>query len=76
VPPVVANPGWSGGIFGFDLLTTSGQTVTVVSSTNAASPLASWPILLTTNSLGTQIHISDPGSPTNPALLYRARNGN
>jgi hypothetical protein len=75
-PPVVANPGWSGGVFGFDLLTTSGQTVTVVSTTNAADPLASWPILLTTNSPGTRIHISDPRFGTSPALFYRARNGN
>jgi hypothetical protein len=75
-PPVVANPGWSGGVFGFDLLTTSGQTVTVVSTTNAATPLASWPILLTTNSLDTRIHISDPRSGTSSTLFYRARNGN
>lgn len=75
-PPVLANPGWSGGAFGFDLLTASGQTVTVVSSTNLATPLATWPILLTTNSPGTQIHISDPRSLTSPTLFYRARNGN
>jgi hypothetical protein len=74
-PPVVANAGWSGGVFGFDLLTTSGQTVTVVSTTNAANPLASWPILLTTNSPDTRIHISDPRSGTSPTLFYRARNG-
>ncbi|HTL58211.1 MAG TPA: Ig-like domain-containing protein [Candidatus Limnocylindrales bacterium] len=74
--PVVTNAGWNGGVFGFDLLTTSGQTVTVVSSTNAATPLASWPILLTTNPPGTRIHISDPRSGTNAILFYRARNGN
>jgi len=73
---VVTNAGWSGGVFGFDLLTTSGQTVTVVSTTNVANPLPSWTILLTTNSPGTQIHISDPHSGTSPALFYRARNGN
>lgn len=75
-PPVVTNAGWTGGVFGFDLLTASGQTVTVVSTTNAANPVASWPILLTTNSPGTQIHISDPRSGSSPALFYRARSGN
>ncbi len=76
VAPVVTNAGWSGGVFGFDVLTVSNQTVTVVSTTNAANPLASWPILLTTNSPGTQIHISDLRSGTSRVLFYRARNGN
>jgi hypothetical protein len=74
--PIVTNAAWSGGIFGFDLLTTSGQILTVVSSTDPASPQASWPILLTTNSPGPRIHISDPRSTNTPALFYRARNGN
>lgn len=74
--PVITNPLWSGGVFGFDLLTTAGQTVTVVYTTNAGDSLTNWPILLTTNSPGTQIHISDPASGSSPALFYRARNGN
>ena len=74
--PVVTNAAWSSGVFGFDLLTTSGQTVTVISTTNPANPPATWPVLFSTNSPSTQIHISDPRSRTIPALFYRARNGN
>jgi len=76
VTPVLTNAGWSGGLFGFDVLTASNQIITVVSTTNVARPLASWPILLTTNSPGPRIHISDPHAGTNTALFYRARNGN
>jgi len=76
VTPVITNGVWSGGVFGFDLLTGSGQTVTVVSTTNAASPVATWPILLTTNSPGPTIHISDPRSGASPAQFYRVRDGN
>jgi hypothetical protein len=73
--PVVTNPSWSGGVFGFDLLTTAGQMVTVVYTANLANALTNWPILLTTNSPGAQIHISNPASGTSPAVFYRARNG-
>jgi hypothetical protein len=76
VAPIVTNADWSGGVFAFDLLTSSGQTVTVLSTTNPANPVANWPILLTTNSSGPSIHITDPRAGTNPALFYRARNGN
>jgi hypothetical protein len=76
VTPVITNGVWSGGVFGFDLLTASGQTVTVVSSTNAASPLATWPIFETITNPGTTIHISDPRSEAIPALFYRVRSGN
>jgi hypothetical protein len=75
-PPVVTNVGWSGGYFGFDVLTITGQTVTVVSSTNPANALASWPVLQTFTNPGASIHITDPHSATNPAAVYRARNGN
>ena len=74
--PIFANAAWNGGVFGFDLLTSSGQKVTVISTTNAADPTPSWPILITTNSPGNQIHISDPRFGTTPARFYRARNGN
>ena len=75
-PPVMTNFVWSGGTFGFDLLTSSGQTVTIVSTTNLATPLTSWSVLQTFTNLGTSIHISDPRSITNPSAFYRARNGN
>ena len=74
--PVVTNPGWNGGVFGFDVLTTAGQTVTVVYTTSVANSPTNWPILLTTNSPGTKIHISDSASGRGPAVFYRARNGN
>ena len=74
-PPVVTNAVWSGGSFSFDILTTAGQTLTVVSSTNCALPLAQWPILLTTNSPGTRVHVTDTRSPTGRGMVYRVRNG-
>jgi hypothetical protein len=75
-PPVMTNFVWSGGTFGCDVLTSAGQTVTIVSTTNLAIPLASWPVLQTFTNPGTSIHFSDPRSATNPAAFYRARNGN
>jgi hypothetical protein len=75
-PPVMTNFVWSAGTFGFDVLTSAGQTVTVVTSTNPATPLASWSVLQTFTNPGTSIHISDPRSITNPATFYRLRNGN
>ena len=73
--PVLTNGVWSAGAFGFDILTSSGQTLTVVYNTNLASAVANWPVLLTTNSPGSKIHISDPHSKTNKSMFYRVRNG-
>ncbi len=73
--PVFTNAAWSGGTFGFNILTSPGQTVTVIYNTNLSSAFSSWPILLTTNSAGSIAHISDPHSATNKTLFYRARNG-
>jgi hypothetical protein len=73
--PVVTNAVWSGGSFSFDIITTPQQALTVVSSTNCALPLAQWPTLLTTNSPGTNVHITDPRPATNRAMVYRVRNG-
>lgn len=73
--PVMTNLVKSGSTFGFDILTTSGQALTVVSSTNAALPLAQWPILLSTNSPGASVHITDPRPATNRVMVYRVRNG-
>ncbi len=73
--PILTNATWTSGTFSFDILTSTGQQVTVVSSTNAHNALASWPVLVTTNSTGPKVHISDPHSSTNKALFYRARNG-
>ena len=75
-PPVMTNIVWSAGTFGFDVLTSAGQTVTVISSTNPGAPLANWSVLQTFTNPGTSIHISDPRSITNPATFYRLRDGN
>lgn len=73
--PILTNAVWSGGIFGFNILTSPSQTVTVIYNTNLNSALSSWPVLLTTNNTGSVDHISDPHSVTNKTLFYRARNG-
>jgi hypothetical protein len=73
--PILTNAIWSGGTFGFNILTSPGQIVTVIYNTNLTSTFSSWPILLTTNSTGSTAHISDPHSATNKTLFYRARNG-
>jgi len=73
--PVFTNAVWSGGTFGFDVLTSIGQTVTVIYTNNLTSASSTWPILLTTNSTVSKFHISDSHSSTNPTLFYRARNG-
>jgi hypothetical protein len=73
--PVFTNAAWSGGTFGFNILTSPSQTVTVIYNANLGSAFSSWPILLTTNSPGSIFHISDSHSATNKTLFYRARNG-
>jgi hypothetical protein len=73
--PVLTNAVWSAGSFAFDILTTTGQTVTVIYTNNLKSASSTWPILLTTNSPGSKVHISDPHSATSTTLFYRARNG-
>lgn len=73
--PVFTNAAWSGGTFGFNILTSPSQTVTVIYNANPGSSYSSWPILLTTNSPGSIFHISDSHSATNKTMFYRARNG-
>ena len=75
VRPVITNMVPSGGHYTFDIQTSAGQTLTVVSSTNCAQALGLWPILLTTNSPGAKVHIVDPRSATNRSMFYRVRNG-
>lgn len=74
-PPVVANAAWRSGSCGFDIVTTAGQTLTIVSTTNCALPLAQWPTLLTTNIPGRHVHVTDPRPATGRAMAYRVRNG-
>jgi hypothetical protein len=75
VRPVVTNVVCSGGSCSFDLLTTAGQDLTVVSTTNCALPLGQWPTLLTTNSPGAPVHFIDPRPATGRVIVYGVRNG-
>jgi hypothetical protein len=73
--PVLTNAVWSGGRFGFDVVTAPSQMVTVVSSSNLNTLSTTWPVMLTTNSQGALFHVTDPRSGTNQTYFYRARNG-
>jgi hypothetical protein len=73
--PVVRNPGWVGGLFGFDVSTSVGQMLTAIYTTNTSLPQAQWQTLSTTNSPGTLVRFIDPHSVTNRAGFYRVRNG-
>ena len=75
VRPVVTKVDLIGGHYTFDIVTTSQQTLTIVSTTNSALPLAQWPTLLTTNSQGTSVHFVDPRPATSRVMVYRVRNG-
>jgi len=73
--PVVSNPRFTGGLFGFDVATSIGQQITAVYSTNISLPLVQWQTLLTTNPTTTTVHFVDPHSVTNKSGFYRVRNG-
>lgn len=59
--------------FSFDVLCSTGQTVTVEYRTNMAS--GQWQNLLTTNSPGSRFRAVAPQSTSNSFLIFRARNG-
>ncbi len=75
VRPMITNVLKSAGSMSFDVGFASGQTVTIISSTNVAVPLAQWPVLLTTNAPGITFRFTDLRATTNKSLFYRARNG-
>jgi hypothetical protein len=75
VRPMVTNVVCSGGSCSFDVLAAAGQTLTAVSTTDSALPLAEWPTLLTTNSPGACVHIIDPSPATSRVMVYCVRNG-
>ena len=58
--PVVSNPVWSGSNFGFDVATSVNQTIKVRFSTDISLPLSQWQTILTTNAVGTSVHITIP----------------
>jgi hypothetical protein len=73
--PVMTNAVWNGSAIGFDIDTTPGQLITVLYSTNCVLPVNQWQVLLTTNSPGTRVHVTDSPSAAKPMLFYRARTG-
>jgi len=71
-PLVLTNTVRSAGAFGFQILSSPGQTLTVEYATNLKSGV--WNTLLVTNSPG-RVQISDPVSAANAPRFYRARKG-
>jgi len=74
-PLVFTNVVKSAGSLAMDVLCSAGQTFTVITSTNAALPVAQWTTLLTTNPTGSRVHYVDPQPATNRSRFYRARSG-
>jgi hypothetical protein len=72
--PVLTNAVKSGTTLSFDIITTTGQPLTVVSSTNCALPLTQWSIVLSNTSPGTILHVTDTNA-TNRVKFYRVRKG-
>jgi hypothetical protein len=70
---ILTNAAFAAGSFAFDILCSTGQTVTVEYKTNLTSGL--WQTLLTTNSPVNRFHIIAPQASTNRLLFFRARNG-
>jgi Bacterial Ig-like domain len=71
-PLVLTNAARAGNIFGFQVLSSPGQSLTVEYSTTLNS--GSWTTLLVTNSPG-RVQITDAFYPASRDRLYRARKG-
>jgi len=71
--PVLTNAAFAPANFSFDVLCSTGQTVTVEYRTNLAA--GQWQTLLTTNSPGSRFRAVAPQAATNRFLFFRARNG-
>jgi len=72
-PLVLTNAVFTPANFSFDVLCSSGQTVTVEYRTNIA--IGTWQTLLITNSPGSSFRAVAPQAATNPVLFFRAREG-
>lgn len=59
-PPIVGKPGWSGANFGFDVKTLPNQALKVLYSPDCSAPASQWQTIFTTNSPGTDVHITVP----------------
>ncbi|HUS36737.1 MAG TPA: Ig-like domain-containing protein [Verrucomicrobiae bacterium] len=72
-PLTLTNAVYASGNFSFDVLCSTGQTVTVEYNTNPAPGV--WQTLLTTNSPGSRFRAISPQAATNQFLFFRARDG-
>lgn len=72
-PLVLTNAVYAPGTFSFDVLCSTGQTVTVEYKTNLTTSV--WQALLMTNSPGSRFHAIATQAVTNRSLFFRARNG-
>ena len=72
-PLVLTNAVFASPNFSFDVLCSTGQTVTVEYRTNLTA--GTWKTLLTTNSPGSRFKSVAPQAATNRFLFFRARNG-
>lgn len=72
-PLILTNAAYVPANFSFDVLCSTGQTVTVEYRTNLAA--GQWTTLLTTNSPGSRFRAVAPQAATNRFLFFRARNG-
>jgi hypothetical protein len=70
---LLTNAAFAPGSFSFDVLCSTGQTVTVEYKTNLTT--GPWQSLLTTNSPGSRFRAVSPQAATNRFLFFRARNG-
>ncbi len=69
----LTNATLSSGVFSFDVVSLPGTTLTVEYNNTLGSN--QWQSLLSTNSPTGLVHITAPGSGTNPRLFYRVRSG-
>ena len=58
--PAISNPVWGGGGFSFDVATSPGQALKVLFSADSSLPLTTWLTLLSTNPIGTSVHLTIP----------------
>jgi hypothetical protein len=65
--PIVSGPGFSAGVFFFDVAAVTGKTYGVQVSTN----LANWDLLLTTNAAVDNFRFLDPGVALFPRRFFR-----
>ena len=67
----ITNAGWTGGRFGFDIISTNNTSVAVDSRTNVAT--GTWQTLFSTNSSARRVPFLDTNPPAGPRRFYRVR---